>query len=273
MRHSIVVGVDGSGESRAAAAVAARLAHALDLRLTLAYAAADPSSFLFPDVLERGRRRRRAIEDGFELLGGIAATLPEVVSRTAVVLGSPAEALNAFCGEEDAELLVVGSRGHTGLAAVLDSVSGQLARAGGCPVVVVPPDAADRFLAPRRMGGSVICGIGGSVDSACAVRVAGAVAERLGLDLVRVDFDHGDPVEALRQRALADEGKMIVVGSRGRGALRRVLLGSISGALAAAAPVPVLVVPPTARLGGLAASPTCATSAHVSQSPAAATRR
>jgi nucleotide-binding universal stress UspA family protein len=253
MRHSIVVGVDGSRESRAAAAVAARLAHALDLRLTLAYAAADPSSFLFPDVLERGRRRRRAIEDGFELLGGIAATLPEVVSRTAVVLGSPAEALNAFCGEEDAELLVVGSRGHTGVAAILDSVSGQLARAGGCPVVVVPPEAADRFLAPRRMGGSVLCGIGGSVDSARAVRVAGAVAERLGLDLVRVYFDHGDPVEALRQRALADEGKMIVVGSRGRGALRRVLLGSISGALAAAAPVPVLVVPPTARLGGLAA--------------------
>jgi nucleotide-binding universal stress UspA family protein len=254
MRHSIVAGVDGSPESRAAAAVAARLAHALDLRLILAHAAADPSSFLFPDALERGRRRRRAIDEGFELLGGIAATLPEAIGLTAVVLGSPAEALDAFCGEEDAQLLVVGSRGHTGLAAaLLDSVSGQLARAGGCPVVVVPPDAADRFLAPRRIGGSVICGIDGSVSSVRAVRVAGAVAERLGLELVRVRCDHGNPVETLRQRALADEGKVIVVGSRGRGALRGALLGSISGALAATAPVPVLVVPPTARLGWLAA--------------------
>jgi nucleotide-binding universal stress UspA family protein len=95
------------------------------------------------------------IDEGFELLRGIAATLPEVIGLTAVVLGSPAEALDVFCGEEDAELLVVGSRGHTGLAAALVSVSGQLARAGGCPVVVVPPDAADRFLA-RRIGGSAV---------------------------------------------------------------------------------------------------------------------
>jgi nucleotide-binding universal stress UspA family protein len=99
----------------------------------------------------------------------------------------------------------------------------------------------------------VICGIDGSVNSLRAVRVAGAVAETSRLELVRVRCDHGNPVETLRQRAPADEGEVIVVGSRGRGALRGALLGSISGALAATAPVPVLVVPRTARLGSLEA--------------------
>jgi hypothetical protein len=46
---------------------------------------------------------------------------------------------------------------------------------------------------------------------------------------------------------------LIVVGSRGRGALSGALLGSVSRALAASAPVPVLVMPPNAHLGDLAA--------------------
>jgi nucleotide-binding universal stress UspA family protein len=68
------------------------------------------------------------IDGGFELLHGIAATLPDPVGRMAVALGTPAEALDAFRAEEEAELLVVGSRGRTGPAAALaGSVSGRLA--------------------------------------------------------------------------------------------------------------------------------------------------
>jgi hypothetical protein len=42
---------------------------------------------------------------------------------------------------------------------------------------------------------------------------------------------------------------MIAVGSRGHGPVRRALLGSVSAALAATAPCPVLIVPPTATIG------------------------
>src|SRR5687767_16024861 len=108
----IVAGVDGSRHSRAVASVAARLARRLGHRLILAHAVADPSTFRFPDARERGRRRARAVENGFALLAGVAAPLPDDVTQTAVVLGSPNEALAPFCHQEQAELLVVGSHGR-----------------------------------------------------------------------------------------------------------------------------------------------------------------
>ena len=268
MRHPIVAGVDGSRHSRAAASVAAQLARMLGYRLILAHAVADPPAFLFPDAGERGRRRARAIEEGFGLLKSIASSLPDAGGQTAVVLGSPHEALASFCQKEQAELLVVGSRGRGRLAAAL---LGSHESAGSCPVIVVPPTAADRFLAPPQTGGSVVCGIDGSGEAVGAVRVAATIASRLGLELVPVYFDQhswggtpaadrlllhveaGDPVPGLRRRAVRDEARLIVVGSRGRGALSGALLGSVSRALAASAPVPVLVLPPNARLGELAA--------------------
>jgi nucleotide-binding universal stress UspA family protein len=186
---------------------------------------------------------------------GFSFPTVEPVGRTAVVLGIPAEALASFCLEERAELLVVGSRGRSRLAAaLLGSVSASLTSADGCPVVVVPPDAADRFLAPQRTGGSVVCGINGSAESVRAAQVGGDFAERLGLELVRVHVDEGHAADGLRRCALADDCRLIMVGSHDRGALRGALLGSVSSSLAAAAPVPVLVVPPTARpYGSLAA--------------------
>ena len=269
MPHPIVAGVDGSPQARAVASVAAQLAHGLGRRLILAHAVADPSNFLFPDAGERGRRRARAIEQGFARLKSMASSLPDAVGQTAVVLGSPDEALASFCHEEQAELLVVGSRGRGRLAAALLSSH---VSAGSCPVVVVPPAAGARALAPARPGGSVVCGIDGSVEAVQAVRVGANVASRLGLEFVPVYFDQGhvwggapaadtlllhveagDPVAGLRRRAVTDEASLIVVGSRGRGALSGALLGSVSRALAASAPVPVLVVAPNARLGDLAA--------------------
>ncbi len=183
LRYPIVAGVDGSPQSRGVASVAARLASVLGRRLILAHAVADPTTFLFPDAGERGRRRARAIEQGFALLKSMASTLPDAVGQTAVVLGSPDEVLASFCHEEQAELLVVGSRDRGRLAAEL---LGSHVSAGSCPVVVVPPAAGARFLAPARPGGSVVCGIDGSVEAVRAVRVGANVASRLGLEFVPV---------------------------------------------------------------------------------------
>ena len=242
-RSSIVCGVDGSAGSRVATAVAAELAAALNARLVLVHAVHDPPA---------GRR----------LLENAAAGLD---AELRVTLGDPVDGLHAVCDTEDAELLVVGSHGHRGSAAALTgSVSARVAAGGPCPVVIVPPDAGQRFVAHVSSGGSIVCGYDGSPEAERALVVGVGLSDRTGLEPLAIFVDParswtaaspgpvqilaGDPVTELRGRASRDDARLLVVGSRGRDALRGTLLGSVSAALAATAPVPVLVVPPTARV-------------------------
>jgi nucleotide-binding universal stress UspA family protein len=77
------------------------------------------------------------------------------------------------------------------------------------------------------------------------------VARDAGLpDSTELRVEIGDT--AGRARAVAEEleAVLLVVGSHGRGGVKRALLGSVSGNLAANAPCPVVVVPPGTGLAG-----------------------
>jgi len=270
MLHSIICGVDGSEASRAAARVAARLAATLKMRLVLAHVTEDRPTFPYGDARLHELQRRDALEEGQRLLESVAAELPGSTPELRVTFGTPVEALRALRGEESAELLVVGSRGRSRLAAaLLGSVSARLASTADCPVLIVStPAAADRFLEHESRGGSILCGVDASPQSEAALHVAADLADRMWLRLLpvhvsdghpreasvagngRMQTDDGDPVASLNRRAVNGDAALIVVGSRGRGALRAAVLGSVSSALAATAPLPVLVVPPTARPAG-----------------------
>lgn len=65
--------------------------------------------------------------------------------------------------------------------------------------------------------------------------------ERLGADRVTVEVRSGHPVGVLLD--LAADHTVLVIGKRGQGALRRVVVGSTSIAVAGRSPVPVVVVP------------------------------
>lgn len=81
-------------------------------------------------------------------------------------------------------------------------------------------------------------------------QVAQALVER-GRDAgVPVSFLvwEGDPGDMIVEAAVAEHADMIVVGSHGRGAVGRFLLGSVSEFLVRHAPCPVLVVRPRDRL-------------------------
>jgi nucleotide-binding universal stress UspA family protein len=58
----------------------------------------------------------------------------------------------------------------------------------------------------------------------------------------------GSPAEAIRGRAAERAATLLVSGTAGRRGLEHLLHGSVSGALAAAAPCPVVAVPPDAAL-------------------------
>jgi nucleotide-binding universal stress UspA family protein len=168
MRHPIVCGIDGSKESRLAARVAAELARALGRGLVLVHATDDPPTFPYGDIRLRELQRRSATHAANRLLEDVAAALPTIGLETRIVFGDPGEALDALCRDRDASLLVLGTRGRSGLRA---SLTARLASAGGCPVVAVPLDAAERFLRGQHSSGS-----DGAGESTRALQVAGELA-------------------------------------------------------------------------------------------------
>jgi nucleotide-binding universal stress UspA family protein len=152
MSASIICGVDGSGDAQAALGVAVDLAKRLHLRLVVAhvaepayipYAAAAPfggnaGHYAVMDEMETQEENAERLLE--EVLA--AADLVHVERRAAV--GEPAERLADLADEEDAELIVVGSRGRGAFkAAFLGSVSNALVGVARCPVLIVPPGATE----------------------------------------------------------------------------------------------------------------------------------
>lgn len=72
---------------------------------------------------------------------------------------------------------------------------------------------------------------------------AGAHARSDGCHTVLLESVHGDFVEAIIKIARQKDADMIVVGKRGAGRVKGLLVGSVSQKLVSLAPVPVVVVP------------------------------
>ena len=74
--------------------------------------------------------------------------------------------------------------------------------------------------------------------------------ERVALAAGRADLERrvaiGHPAERLAELADEEGAELVVVGSRGRGALKSAFLGSVSYSLVGMAGCPVLIVPPSA---------------------------
>jgi len=155
MGRSIVCGVDDSPDARAVVGVAARLAAQLERKLVLIHVtpfghAPDPAiggamgagSVAPRTMLSESSRERSA--RGERLLAQLAAETGISDVQRRVVSGVPAERLADVADEEDAELIVVGSRGRGVLkSAFLGSVSNSLIGVARCPVVIVAPGVAE----------------------------------------------------------------------------------------------------------------------------------
>jgi nucleotide-binding universal stress UspA family protein len=166
----------------------------------------------------------------------------------------------------DADLVLVGSRGLGGAKALLGSVSDMVVHHTPKPVLVAPHP----LLTAERAAladGPVLVGWDGSPGSQAALSAAErllperrvllvsvndtAVEEPIVGDreLVQLRVGRGDDAserkvaDALVGYARERQAALVVVGSRGRSALREILLGSVAMATLHRAHRPVLVVP------------------------------
>ena len=141
--HGIVVGVDGSDGSRRALEWAADEARRRATPLTVVYA-------WHPSIAVYAGSGWAAVDDGFfeELARAARERVDHVCAAAApalegldvevkVVEGPAAPAL--MDEASDAEMLVLGTRGHGGFAGLLlGSVSAQCAHHSPCPLVIIP---------------------------------------------------------------------------------------------------------------------------------------
>lgn len=296
----VVVGVDGSAGSRMA------LIHALTMAAGRAAELEVVSAFPIPlywsgdypvDVpdsdtvrTETEARIRAFVADVWRDPGLAQVAAADAVPIRVVVAAGPA-APALIARSENAEVLVVGSRGRGAVrSALLGSVALHCITHARRPVVVVHP----RKVAPARPP-TVVVGVDGSHESRVALVAGIEEARRLGAEVevvtayevtrywvdvypaatptvdeiraearrradalvsealgalaavqvtavptIRRVVEEGAAAEILVDRAR--EAELVVVGSRGRGAFRSLVLGSVALRTAVHAPCPVMVV-------------------------------
>jgi len=269
----VVVGVDGSPATHGAVAWAAGEAARRHLPLDLVQVL-PPSERPHDEMRSPSGRAHALLEQARHAAHAVA---PDLSVRLSVVDGVVGPALLATAAQ--ARLLVLGARPSGGIADA--GVGRTVAHAMGhaaCPVVVVPA----RWEPGADEAPAVIVGVDGSTEAEGAVAFGADVAERTGSSLTVVtvgarggetDDDvrrhlsegvagtvgaHPDvPLrEVVRRGQVAEQllaeardgAALLVVGSRGRGAVSGVLLGSTSQRVVHAAPCPVAVLSPQAAL-------------------------
>ena len=141
----IIVGIDGSGQSRRAldwAIHEAAVRHAPLTVITVQQAMTNfwTGPMIYPEDSELAEHARKIAQDETDdALRGAAedARPPEVI--VLAVPGFPAEAILGVA--KDADMIVVGSRGAGGFRKLLlGSVATQVTHHAHCPVVVIPAE-------------------------------------------------------------------------------------------------------------------------------------
>lgn len=178
---TVMVGVDGSKANQAAVRWAAQLAHRTSRSLELVHVVDDAlrtSRFITGDQIRYAADR--VIEASAREARRVA---PELEVLTQTVFGHPSSTLREL-GQE-ADLFVVGRRGHSELAGLLlGSVSGRVAAKAAVPTAVIPKD----WDSTSHQDGPVVVGIDEGSGSDNAVRYAVELANTLqvGVNMVHV---------------------------------------------------------------------------------------
>jgi nucleotide-binding universal stress UspA family protein len=281
MYTRILAATGGSPWSEAAVAYATTLAAQLHAELRILTVLNISGVYAMPDVMASSELLMESVEQqGQEILAHAATRAIETSVPHVAILkwGNVAETILQTATEEQCDLIVLGSRGLSGFKRLmLGSISNAVAAKAPCPVLVIknPPPAVLHW---QR----VLVATGGSPWSEAAVEHAlalayaqhmtvcvlyvevrrGRRAERttpmtsdgenvLALAEARAAAAHvscatelayGEVTKTILDTATTQQCDVIVLGSRGLTGFKRLMLGSTSNAVAATAPMPVLIV-------------------------------
>jgi nucleotide-binding universal stress UspA family protein len=197
--NSLLIGIDGSDASKAAARYASALASALGDGAVLAFVN-PPLEPMSPDVVIPEawsadlRQKAKVLLE--EAAAACAWTTPP---QRELADGPVAEMLLALAKTAGAELVVVGRSGHGPFAgAVLGSVSDRLVQIADRPVLVLPhddsrgPPSGERRLRFAR----ILVGVDGSAESRKAVALAVDLAERTNAQIILANAVPPSPIPA-----------------------------------------------------------------------------
>ncbi|MGX1616052.1 universal stress protein [Micromonospora chalcea] len=221
----------------------------------------------FVEAIERegGREADRLTSVGVMLARAAGWDAEPLVCRS---YGGEGLRLAELADEKQTDVLLLGSRGLGGARAVLGSVSDMAVHYSPRPVLVVPhPLLTDEHDA--LAAGPVVVGWDASAGAEAALDSTRRLFPERNVVLVAVDGDEGETptpdtaggqvttvrvsagrgaqgravAEALAAVATEHKASAVVVGSRGRTAMRKILLGSVAMATLHRAHRPVMVVP------------------------------
>ena len=279
MFKNVLVGVDGSASGRDAIALARRLTDH-DGKLALANVRdgrLHPNHAITPGTLEEEHQASVALLEGEREAADADAELVSVVAY------SPGRGLHEQAEEQGADLLVVGSCAHHGIVGrtILGDDTRAALNGAPCAVAIAPaayaehpvelrrigvaynqsPESKQALQAARELAGvtdgtitaleviakpSVLYTgvmpplVGAGVDSL----LEESVARMKALPEVQARAVYGIPGEELAE--FGDELDILVVGSRGYGPVKRLVLGSTSSYLERHARCALLVLPRSA---------------------------
>ncbi len=135
--NTIIVGVDDTPQSRAAADKAARMAELYGVPLHIVSAVqkvetnvepAGPDGSWFMNSVDVAEKALEAMADGYRTTNTVT---------TAAVHGDPASLLCSEAARVGASVIVIGNKRVQGLGRVLGSVAGAVAKSAPCDVFIV----------------------------------------------------------------------------------------------------------------------------------------
>ncbi|MBB3750733.1 nucleotide-binding universal stress UspA family protein [Mycolicibacterium sp. BK634] len=187
-KYDVLVGVDGSPESKVAVDWAARTAALRGLSVRLVHVLNPPVVMAFPEVPTPPGYLQWQEDSGREILDAASAVVADATRdhpvEVSTELASGPVVPTLVSQSKDAQLIVVGCRGRGALArGLLGSVSTGLVQHAHCSVAIIH-DQDPLMVHPSTA--PVVVGVDGSPTSQKAIEIAFEQASFRGVELVAV---------------------------------------------------------------------------------------